>query len=122
MNVTTSLYPAEMGRTAGAVANVVTKSGTNSFHGSAFEFLRNDKLNAEDVFFNPAAPGHFKPEYRQNQFGASIGGPILKGKTFFFGDYEGFRQVIGQTNTAVVPTCADNSTTKSDNGGVPDAR
>ncbi len=104
MNVTTNLYPAEVGRTAGAVSNVVTKSGTNSFHGSAFEFLRNDKLNAEDVFYNPNAPLAHKPEYRQNQFGASIGGPIRHGKTFFFGDYEGFRRVVGQTNTAIVPS------------------
>jgi outer membrane receptor protein involved in Fe transport len=122
MNVTTSLYPAETGRTAGAVANVVTKSGTNSFHGSAFEFLRNDKLNAEDVFYNPLAPGAHKPEYRQNQFGASIGGPIRKGKTFFFGDYEGFRQVIGQTNTAVVPSIdIYNAVNGVGNGGVPQA-
>jgi outer membrane receptor protein involved in Fe transport len=120
MNITTSLYPAETGRTAGGVANVVTKSGTNKFHGSAFEYLRNDKLNSQDVFYNPAAPGAHKPAYHQNQFGASIGGPIRKNRTFFFADYEGFRQVVGKTNTAVVPSLETyNAVNGVGNNGIP---
>jgi hypothetical protein len=100
--VQTSLYSAEVGRTPGAVVNIVTKSGTNSFHGSLYEFLRNDKLDARN-FFSTAGP---KPKYRQNQFGGSIGGPIRKNRTFFFGDYEGLRVVQGVTGVATVPTPA----------------
>jgi len=94
VKVDTSLYPAEVGRAGGAVVKMVTKSGTNSFHGTLFEFLRNDKLNAKD-YFNVPQPGNplagKQTEYRQNQFGGSLGGPIRKDKTFFFADYEGFR-------------------------------
>ena len=89
VKVSTNLYPAEVSRTEGGVADVITKSGTNTFHGSLFEYLRNDVLDARNYF---ATTGP-KPELRQNQFGGSIGGPIQKNKTFFFGDYEGFRQV-----------------------------
>ena len=101
--VSTNLYPAEVSRTEGGVADVITKSGTNTFHGSLFEYLRNDALDARDYF---ATTGR-NPELRQNQFGGSIGGPIQKNKTFFFGDYEGFRQVYAQnTYTSTVPTAA----------------
>ena len=106
VNVSTNLYPAEVSRTEGGVANVITKSGTNAFHGSLFEYLRNDAFDARNYF---ATTGR-KPELRQNQFGGSIGGPIRKDKTFFFGDYEGFRQVWAQnTYTSTVPTAAQES-------------
>ena len=104
--VSTNLYPAEVSRTEGGVADVITKSGTNSFHGSLFEYLRNDVFDARDYF---ATTGR-KPELRQNQFGGSIGGPIQKNKTFFFGDYEGFRQAYAQnTYISTVPTAAQES-------------
>jgi Carboxypeptidase regulatory-like domain len=100
MKVETSLYSAEYGRTAGGVINFVTKSGTNDYHGSLFEFLRNQKMDARN-FFAPK-----KPSYKQNQYGGSLGGPIRKDRLFFFGDYEGFRQAQGQTYTDSVPTAA----------------
>ena len=104
--VSTNLYPAEVSRTEGGVADVITKSGTNSFHGSLFEYLRNDAFDARDYF---ATTGRI-PELRQNQFGGSISGPIQKNKTFFFGDYEGFRQLYAQnTYTSTVPTAAQES-------------
>ena len=98
MKVETSLYSAEYGRTSGGVINFVTKSGGNEYHGSLFEFLRNEKLDARN-FFAPK-----RPSYKQNQFGGSLGGPIQKNKLFFFGDFEGFRQAQGQTYTSSVPT------------------
>jgi len=103
--VLTNLYPAEVGKTAGAVVNLITRSGSNKFHGSAYEFLRNDYLDARS-FFATSAILPKKPEFRQNQFGASIGGPVFKDKTFFFADYEGLRR-IDATSTLVnnvVPT------------------
>ena len=100
MRVQTSLFTAEVGRVSGGVINLLTKSGTNEFHGTLYEYFRNDKLDSRS-FFTLA-----KPEYRQNQFGGSLGGPIIKNKTFFFADYEGFRQVQGQPYTASVPTAA----------------
>ena len=106
VDVSTNLYPAEVSRTEGGVADVITKSGTNTFHGSLFEYLRNDIFDARNYF---ATTGP-KPELRQNQFGGSIGGPIQKNKTFFFGDYEGFRQAYAQnTYTSTVPTAAQES-------------
>jgi Carboxypeptidase regulatory-like domain/TonB dependent receptor/TonB-dependent Receptor Plug Domain len=98
--VETNNYSAEMGRSAGAVLNATIKSGTNDFHGTAWEFLRNDKLDAANYFEN----GLKKGEYRQNQFGATFGGPIRRDKTFFFVDYEGtrIRQAIPYVST--VPT------------------
>ena len=100
------MYPAEVSRTEGGVADVITKSGTNTFHGSLFEYLRNNVLDARNYF---ATTGP-KPELRQNQFGGSIGGPIRKNKTFFFGDYEGFRQVWAKnTYTSTVPTAVQES-------------
>ncbi len=99
MKVQTNLYSAELGRTAGGVLNFVTESGTNDLHGSLFEFLRNEKLDARNFF-----AGSTKPSYKQNQFGGSLGGPIRKNRTFFFGDYEVFRLRQGQTFTNTVPT------------------
>jgi hypothetical protein len=99
INVQTNNYSAEVGRTGGAVINIVTKSGTNAFHGSVYEFFENDALNATPYEFGATQPNGQplpKPELRQNQFGGSLGGPIVKNKLFFFGDYEGLRQVLGQ--------------------------
>jgi hypothetical protein len=89
VKVDTNTYPAEVGRAGGAVVNLLTKSGTNGFHGGLYEFLRNDQLNANDFFSNLS--GVPRPKYRQNQFGGSIGGPIRKDKTFFFADVEALR-------------------------------
>jgi hypothetical protein len=89
VKVDTNSYPAEVGRAGGAVINLLTKSGTNEFHGGLYEFLRNDKLNANDFFSNKT--GVPRPKFRQNQFGGSLGGPIKKDKTFFFGDIEALR-------------------------------
>jgi Carboxypeptidase regulatory-like domain/TonB-dependent Receptor Plug Domain len=100
--VQTADFSADLGRSAGAVLNATIKSGTNSYHGAVWEFLRNDKLDAADWFTNNN--GTRKGELRLNQFGASIGGPIVKNKLFFFGDYEGLRVVQGVTSTATVPT------------------
>ena len=105
-----NMYSAEIGRTSGGVINILTKSGANDFHGSLFEFLRNDKLDASSFFdFTNQATAPPKPEYRQNQFGGSIGGPIKHDKTFFFGDYEALRVVQGQfaANGVVVPTAKE---------------
>jgi outer membrane receptor protein involved in Fe transport len=96
--VQTNNYSAEYGRNSGSVINLVTKSGTNQFHGSAYEFLRNDALDSRN-FFSPT-----QPELRLNQFGGTIGGPIRKDRTFFFGNYEGFRQIAGITRLTIVPT------------------
>lgn len=91
--VQTGLYDATFGRNAGANVNVVTKSGGNQFHGTAFEFFRNDVLNANDFFRNRA--GQKRGVLRQNQFGGTIGGPIKKDKLLFFGSYQGTRQING---------------------------
>ncbi len=100
--VQTNDYSAEFGRSAGAVLNASIKSGTNQVHGSAWEFLRNDKLDAANFFEN--AGGIPRGEYRQNQFGASVGGPIWRNKTFFFGDYEGTRIRQALPYVSTVPT------------------
>jgi hypothetical protein len=101
--VQTAAFSAELGRSAGAVLNATIKSGTNSIHGAVWEFFRNDKLDAADYFEHTNA-GTQKGALRQNQFGASIGGPIIKNKIFFFGDYEGFRRVQGTVSSGSVPT------------------
>ena len=93
MRVETSSFSAELGRTAGGIINVVTKSGTNVMHGSAFEFYRNETMDSKN-YFAKSIP---KPRYDQNQFGGSIGGPIVKDKTFFFADYAGLRLKQGET-------------------------
>jgi hypothetical protein len=91
--VQTGQYDASFGRNAGANVNLITKSGSNDFHGDLFEFFRNDVLNANDFFFNQA--GQPRPSIKQNQFGGTLGGPILKDKLFFFTSYQGTRQVNG---------------------------
>ena len=100
--VETANYSAEFGRAGGAVMNATLKSGTNEFHGDAWEFLRNDKLDAAD-FFNNAA-GLQKGAFRQNQFGFTAGGPIRKNKTFIFGDYQGTRLRQALVYQKTVPT------------------
>ncbi len=102
IRVDTNSYSAEMGRAAGAVVNIITKSGGNALHGSPYEYFRNDVLNARDDFDN--IPGSGKPKFPQNQFGGSLGGPIVKNRTFFFADVEWFRSIQGITYTTTVPT------------------
>jgi carboxypeptidase family protein/TonB-dependent receptor-like protein len=103
--VQTSDFSAEYGRSGAAVLNATIKSGTNQFHGAAWEFFRNDKLDAADYFED--ADNVKKGELRQNQFGVSLGGPVIKNKIFFFGDYEGLRRVQGTILTGSVPTVAE---------------
>lgn len=101
---TNNLGP-EYGRFAGGVINLSTKSGTNSFHGSGFEFLRNKDLNANDFFANK--DGIARPPFTQNQFGANVGGPVFKDKLFFFSAYDGFRLRKGNIFQTWVPTQAE---------------
>jgi len=104
-SVLTSNYSAEYGRTSGGVVNAVTKSGTNSLHGTAYEFLRNNVLDARNFFDVSQGPGlPAKPPFKRNQFGASAGAPLIKDKTFIFGDYEGDRQSTGISQPVTVPT------------------
>jgi hypothetical protein len=102
-----SQFGAEYGRNSGSVVNIITKSGTNKLHGTLFEFLRNDAMDARNYFNrvvdlsgNPVP----KTAFRNNQFGGSLGGPIIKDKTFFFGAYEGQRERVGSDFTFLVPT------------------
>ena len=101
--VQTNAYSAEFGRGNGAIINATIKSGTNQFHGSAYEFLRNEKLDAKNFFDDPNS--RIAP-YKQNQFGFTIGGPIVRNRTFFFADYERLRVRQAQTSTSFVPTDA----------------
>ena len=104
--VQTGLYDAAYGRYAGANVSVVTKAGSNEYHGTIFEFVRNNIFNANDFFFNRADQS--RPTLKQNQFGFALGGPIEKDKLFFFGSYQGTRQVnglaAGQTRIACAAT------------------
>src|SRR2546422_1375282 len=100
VSVLGSNYPAEYGRTTGGVINAVTRSGTNAFHGSVYEFLRNSALDARN-FFDARIP-----PFKRNQFGGSLGGPIQKDRTFVFADYEGLRQSLGVTQVDTVPSAA----------------
>ncbi|MEZ5365235.1 MAG: carboxypeptidase regulatory-like domain-containing protein, partial [Bryobacterales bacterium] len=99
--VETNNFSAEYGRAAGGIFNVVTKSGGNDFHWGVYEFLRNEKLNANDYFANRA--GSPRPPFKFNQFGGTIGGPVIKNRTFFFGSVEIVRFVQGVTFTGTVP-------------------
>jgi hypothetical protein len=99
--VQSSTYTAEFGRSGGAQVNVATRAGSNQFHGVAYEYLRNQILDAKNYFDVPTAP---IPPYKRNQFGASLGGPIKKDKTFFFVNYEGTRIRQAITKVATVPT------------------
>jgi len=98
--VLTNNAGAEYGRSVGAVVVVTTKSGTNHFRGSLFEFLRNEKLDARNFFARPDAA---KPPFKLNQYGASLGGPVRRDHTFFFVNYEGYREVFGDTQLVTVP-------------------
>lgn len=145
VNVSTNMYDASNTRTAGAVVDVITKSGTNDFHGSAYEFFRNAVLNTNpnhafpSSYCGPTAttctPGALiytsvlpKPAFRQNQYGGSFGGPIKKNKTFFFADFEQLKKGLGIPVTASVPTlcnrglaaCPDGQTQFGDFSDQPD--
>jgi hypothetical protein len=107
--------PAEIGRGGAGFTNIVTRSGKSGFHGSFFEFLRNSALDARNYFDHPsiAEPGRIPP-FRRNEFGFTNGGPVVlphfydgRGKTFYFGQYQGFRQVLGTTQVLAVPTEAE---------------
>jgi hypothetical protein len=98
-SVLTSNYSAEYGKTSGGVINAITRSGTGAFHGSAYEFLRNSALDARNFFDDTKIPS-----FKRNQFGGSIGGPIIPRRTFFFADYEGIRQSKGITALTFVPS------------------
>jgi carboxypeptidase family protein/TonB-dependent receptor-like protein len=102
--VTTSAFSAEFGRNAGGVVSAITKSGTNQLHGTAFEFLRNDNVDAARWQDNQSPFG--KPNFVRNQFGGTVGGPILRNKTFFFGSYEGLRDRTGSSGQDNVPNAA----------------
>jgi len=97
-NVVSDTYSAEYGKRAGAQVSVVTQSGSNQLHGSVFEFLRNNRLDARNFFDRGPTP-----PFRRNQFGGSLGGPIKKDRAFLFGNYEGFRHRLGLSNVAFVP-------------------
>ncbi len=97
-NVETDTYGAEYGKRAGAQVNVVTQSGTNALHGTLFEFLRNSAMDARN-FFDQG----FVPPFRRNQFGGALGGPLKKDRLFLFGNYEGYRQSLAETNVSIVP-------------------
>lgn len=109
------VMPAEIGHGAAGFTNVITKSGTNQIHGSAFEFLRNAALDARNFFDHPNAIDPRRiPPFTRNEFGVTIGGPVVvphvydgRDKTFFFGEYQGFRQVLGTTQVIPVPTAAE---------------
>src|SRR6266511_1426048 len=109
--VDNSTYSAEYGRNSGAIVNIATRSGSNEFHGETFEFLRNDRLDARNFFdrcptTDPNCKNGGRGPFKRNQFGAALGGPIIKDKTFFFFSYEGLRQRQGITLNATVPTQA----------------
>ena len=117
ITVQTNNYAAEAGRTAGGVVDIVTRSGTNLFHGSVYEYFRNDIFDGRNYF---QTTGN-KPELRQNQYGVSIGGPIIRNRTFFYFDFEGLRLVTGVTDTGTVPTLSEWDDINSVNGGTPQA-
>src|SRR5580700_11482506 len=102
MNVLSNFMP-EYGRNGGAIVNIVTKSGTNALHGGFFEYFRNDALDARNYFDPTSAP---KAAFHNNQFGGSLGGPIIKDRTFFYVDYEGQRENVGVVSLACVPSLA----------------
>ena len=114
--IQTTLYDAGFGRDAGANVEVVTRSGTNQFHGSAWEFLRNNVLNANDYFFE--RNGLARPDLKQNQFGGAIGGPILHSKLFFFGSYQGTRQINGLSSSSSSSNVLPHLTNDRSNAGI----
>jgi Carboxypeptidase regulatory-like domain len=110
--IITNNFDAEYGHFSGGLVNVITKSGTNRFHGNAFDFLRNTNLDARN-YFSPT-----RGAYHQNQFGGTFGGPIIRNKLFFFADYQGTRQTIGESTGLIpVPSAADRTGDLSDQAG-----
>jgi hypothetical protein len=109
-----SNFEAEYGRNSGAVVNIVTKSGTNEFHGSLFEFFRNNALDARNFFNQKPDP---QTAFRNNQFGGSLGGPVVRNRTFFFAAYEGQRERVGLNSTARVPDPREIAALLSGGGG-----
>ena len=109
-----SNFEPEYGRSAGGVVNIVTKSGINDIHGTGFEFLRNNALDARNFFNQVGTPQN---PFHNNQFGGAIGGPIHRDKTFFFVDYEAMREKGAESSTACVPTAQDIATATAANGG-----
>jgi hypothetical protein len=101
IRIVESSFSAEYGQAMGGVVNFITKSGTNRFHGSVFEYFRNEKLDTRNYFNVPPA---LKPPFRLNQFGGTVGGPIIKDRLFFFANYEGVRQRLGIFQNVFVPT------------------
>ncbi len=99
--ILTNNFDAEYGNYAGGQINVITKSGTNRFHGSVFEFLRNTDFDAKNYFATT------RDDHKENQFGGTIGGPIKHDKLFFFGDYQGDRIIIGQSALGRIPVPSD---------------
>ena len=137
VNVASNLYDASMTRIGGAAVDIITKAGSNAFHGSGFEFFRNNVLNTNPNYRFPVSytsgtlnlsPTLPKPAFRQNQYGGSIGGPIKKNKTFFFGDYEKFDKALAIPVNGTVPTlcerglvvCPDGQTQFGDFSDTPD--
>lgn len=110
---------AEFGRFNGGVVNLTTKSGSNELHGTVFEFLRNEALNARNLFAPATAANPKKPVFRRNQYGFAVGGPVIKDRTFFFGDFQGMRQLIGRVVTSNVPTLAQRGGNFSSSLGAP---
>jgi Carboxypeptidase regulatory-like domain/TonB dependent receptor len=106
-NAQTHDNTAEFGYYTGGVINMSTKSGSNAFHGEAYEYLRNTVFDANNFFANHAVPAQPRQAWHQNQFGANFGGPIKKDKVFFFGDYQGYRQTQGSPTNVTVPTAAE---------------
>ncbi|HEY9431890.1 MAG TPA: TonB-dependent receptor [Blastocatellia bacterium] len=115
--------PAEYGRNSGAIVNIAIKSGTNQFHGSAYDFLRNDNLDARNFFercpaSNPNCSGGGKQEFRNNNFGAVLGGPIIANRLFFFGGYEGQREFVFSPGLVRVPSAADIAAARAQNAAM----
>jgi Carboxypeptidase regulatory-like domain len=110
---------AEFGRFNGGVINLTTRSGTNEIHGTVFEFLRNEVLNARNLFAPATAENPKKPVFRRNQYGFAVGGPMIKDRTFYFGDFQGTRQIIGRVLISNVPTLAQRAGDFSANLGAP---
>jgi hypothetical protein len=109
---------AEYGRNSGAIVNIAIKSGTNQFHGSGYGFLRNDNLDARNFFercLTPNCPNGGRQEFRNNNFGGVVGGPIIKNRTFFFGGYEGQREFVFTVNNVRVPSAADIAAARATN-------
>src|SRR5204862_713888 len=116
MKVTSQNYDAEFGKAVAGLVTAQTRSGSNNFHGSAFEYWRSDALQARDPFteYKPDdVTGRIIPGTLHNQFGGSVGGPIVKDKVFFFGDYQGLRERIGSATFTTVPTALAKNTCTS---------